>query len=101
MFVSVAVSPQVWGLPRPPPPVAPPETDKGEGAKGKGKKGASWAREGGTHPYLKNFHKGLRFQRERCLRALEAARDADGAAKTHDADHHFARFVALMADRRP
>jgi len=47
---------------------------KGKG--GKGKKGTSWAREVGTYPYLKNFRKGLRFQRERCLRELAAAPDA-------------------------
>ena len=40
--------------------------DKGKG--GKGKKGTRWPREVGTRPYLNNFRKGLRFQRERALR---------------------------------
>ena len=43
--------------------------------KGKGNKGTIWPREVGTRPYLKNFRKGLRFQRERALREMEAAPD--------------------------
>ena len=51
--------------------------DKGKG--GKGKKGTSWARAPGTRPYLNNFRKGLRFQRERALREMEAAPDVETA----------------------
>ena len=56
--------------------------DKGKG--GKGKKGTSWAREPGSYPYLKNFRKGLRFQRERALREMEAAPDAETARDAND-----------------
>ena len=52
--------------------------------KGKGKKGTSWPREVGTRPYLKNFRKGLRHQRERCVRELEAARDDATARDAED-----------------
>ena len=48
----------------PSPPAAIVKMGKG----GKGKKGTSWAREVGTYAYLKNFRKGLRYQRERCER---------------------------------
>ena len=57
--------------------------DKGKG--GKGKKGTSWARDVGTFPYLKNFRKGLRHQRERCERELEAAAAAIDVATARDA----------------
>ena len=56
--------------------------DKGKG--GKGKKGTSWPREVGTRPYLQNFRKGLRFQRERALREMEAAPDAETARDAND-----------------
>ena len=52
--------------------------DKGKG--GKGKKGTHWAREPGTYPYLKNFRRGLRFQRERALRDMHAAPDDEKSA---------------------
>ena len=47
----------------------------GKGMGGKGKKGTSWARDVGTFPYLKNFRKGLRHQREWCEREWAAAPD--------------------------
>ncbi|MDA8583980.1 hypothetical protein N9L68_07085 [bacterium] len=52
----------------------------GKGKGGKGNKWTSWAREVGTYAYLKNFRKGLRYQRERCERELEAAAAAIDAA---------------------
>ena len=55
------------------------------GKGGKGKKGTSWARDVGTYSYLKNFRKGLRYQRERCERELEAAAAALDAATARDA----------------
>ena len=54
--------------------------DKGKGKGGKGKKSTSWQREAGTYPYLKNFRKGLRYQREWCERDL---RKAVGAASAN------------------
>ena len=38
----------------------------------------------GTWEYLKNFRKGLKYQRERCLRELAAATDARDAATAAD-----------------
>ena len=55
------------------------------GKGGKGKKGTSWAREVGSYSYLKNFRKGLRYQRERCERELEAAAAAIDVATARDA----------------
>ena len=55
------------------------------GKGGKGKKGTSWARQVGTYAYLKNFRKGLRYQRERCERELEAAAAASDVATARDA----------------
>ena len=52
--------------------------DKGEGLcgnGGKGKKGTRWPREEGSYAYLKNFRRGLRHQRERALRDIEADED--------------------------
>ena len=52
--------------------------DKGEGLcgnGGKGKKGTRWAREEGSYAYLKNFRRGLRHQRERALRDMQADED--------------------------
>ena len=49
--------------------------DKGEGLcgnGGKGKKGTRWPREEGSYAYLKNFRRGLRHQRERALRDMQA-----------------------------
>ena len=57
----------------------------GKGKGGKGKKRTSWAREVGTYAYLKNFRKGLRYQRERCERELEAAAAAIDVATARDA----------------
>ena len=59
------------------------------GKGGKGKKGTSWAREVGTYSYLKNFRKGLRYQRERCERELEAAAAAADAAAARDATNRW------------
>ena len=56
---------------------------------GKGKKGTSWARQVGTYAYLKNFRKGLRYQRERCERELEAAAAAADAAAARDATNRW------------
>ena len=56
---------------------------KGKG--GKGKMGTSWARAVETFPYLKNYRKGLRHQRERCEREWEAARAAGDDATARDA----------------
>ena len=58
---------------------------KGKG--GKGKKGTSWARNVGTFPYLKNFRKGLRHQRERCEREWAAAPDDATARDAADRWH--------------
>ena len=37
---------------------------------GKGNQSTSWKREVGTYPHLKNFRKGLRFQRNLCFSEL-------------------------------
>ena len=71
----------------PSPPAAKVEMDKGKG--GKGKKGTSWARQVGTYAYLKNFRKGLRYQRERCERELVAAAAAADAAAARDATNRW------------
>ena len=47
----------------------------GKGKRGKGKNWTSWPREVGTRQYLKNFRKGLRFQRWRAWSDVEAAPD--------------------------
>ena len=43
----------------------------------------------GSYPYLKNFRKGLQHQRERCLRELRAAIEADDAARAADCNDCF------------
>ena len=62
--------------------------DKGEGLcgnGGKGKKGTRWAREEGSYAYLKNFRRGLRHQRKRALRDMQADEDD----KKGDAQHRW------------
>ena len=43
---------------------------------GKGKKEPMWKREKGSSPYLKNFRKGLRYQKEQCEEDLRNGVDA-------------------------
>ena len=62
------------GAPMPSPPAATVEM-MGKGKGGKGKNWTSWPREVGTRQYLKNFRKGLRFQRWRAWSDVEAAPD--------------------------
>ena len=52
--------------------------DKGEGLCGNGgndKKETRWPRAPGSYAYLKNFRRGLRHQRERALRDMQADED--------------------------
>ena len=65
----------------------------GKGKGGKGKNWTSWPREVGTRQYLKNFRKGLRFQRWRAWCDVEAAPD-DAKSVAQD------RFLWVLAKQK-
>ena len=65
----------------------------GKGKGGKGKNWTSWPREVGTRQYLKNFRKGLRFQRWRAWSDVEAAPD-DAKSAAQD------RYLWVLAKQK-
>ena len=71
-----------------------------KGAKGKGgegKKRTFWTRELGDLSYLKNFRRGLRYQKERCLSAL-ASGPSDETARDIDDRLQWIRFKQNLLD---
>ena len=73
-WLTSAAASEQSGAPMLSPPAATVEM-MGKGKGGKGKNWTSWPREVGTRQYLKNFRKGLRFQRWRAWSDVEAAPD--------------------------